>query len=95
MSALEKALENWAKAEAKKLGIIVLKLALLGGGGFPDHTFIKDGKVGFLEYKKDEKSRFQPLQKYWLKKLNGAGLMARVAWTKDQVREFLDDFTSK
>tara|TARA_R110000824_G_scaffold21496_6_gene80068 strand:+ start:760 stop:1071 length:312 start_codon:yes stop_codon:yes gene_type:complete len=91
----EKALEKWAVSAAKKRGIYAVKLVLLQGGGWPDVAFFQDGKVAFLELKKDEKSKFQPLQKYYLGKLNDMGFQAGVAWSNDMVMEFLDVFEGK
>lgn len=91
----EKALERWTATEAKKRGIFVVKLALLQGGGWPDLTMFKDGRVAFLELKKDEKSPFQPLQKHYLDGLTKMGFIAKVAWNREMVKEVLDEFEEK
>ena len=90
MSRSEKALERWAVRQAKQRGYFVVKLALLQGGGWPDLTLFRDGRVAFLELKKDEKSRFQPLEQYYLDLLTKMGFQASVAWSKEQVEDFLD-----
>jgi hypothetical protein len=92
MSRLEKSLERWTVRQAKLRGIVVRKLALLGGGGWPDLTMFKDGKVAFLELKRDEKSKFQPLQEYYLDLLSRMGFLAGVAWNQEQVEAFLNEF---
>jgi len=88
----EKALEKHGAKVAKRLGIFVVKLGVLGGGGWPDHTFFKAGRVAFIEYKIEESARFQPLQKYYLNLLDRLGFRVAVCWTKDQVKEFLEGF---
>lgn len=92
MSRSEKALERWAVKAAKLRGMYVVKLALLQGGGWPDLTIFKDGRVCFLELKKDETSRFQPLQEYYLDGLTKMGFLTGVAWDNEQVEAFLDEF---
>ncbi len=92
MSRSEKSLERWAVKAAKLRGIYVVKLALLQGGGWPDLTLFRDGRVAFLELKKDETSRFQPLQEYYLDGLTKMGFLAKVAWSNEQVEAFLDEF---
>ncbi len=92
MSRSEKSLERWAVKAAKLRGIYVVKLALLQGGGWPDLTLFRDGRVAFLELKKDETSRFQPLQKFFLDRLTKMGFLAKVAWSNEQVEAFLDEF---
>lgn len=91
----EKLVENYAAAEAKRRGILAVKLARLAGPGWPDHTFFKDGQVAFLEYKATETSRFQPLQKYYLELLTKLGFLAEVAWTREQVDDFFEEFEYK
>lgn len=91
---LEKRLEKYAAKEAKRRGIFAIKLQVIGGPGWPDHTFFKDGRVGFIEYKRTEKSRFQPLQKYYIKLFRKLGFRAEVAWTQEQVDEFFAKFPS-
>ena len=92
MNRSEKALERWAVLQAKQRGIYVVKLALLQGGGWPDLTMFKGGRVACLELKKDEKSPFQPLQKHYLVGLTRLGFLTGVAWNKEQVEAFLDEF---
>lgn len=92
MSRSEKALERWAVKAAKLRGIYVVKLALLQGGGWPDLTMFRDGRVAFLELKKDETSRFQPLQRHYLDGLTKLGFLTGAAWNNEQVEAFLDEF---
>jgi hypothetical protein len=92
MDRLEKALERKAVQLAKRRGIIVRKLGLLGSGGWPDLTMFKNGKVAFLELKRNESARFQPLQKYYLTLLESQGFLTRVAWDNEQIEEFLNEF---
>jgi len=92
VSRSEKALERWTVRQAKQRGIYVVKLALLQGGGWPDLTMFKSGRAAFLELKKDEASRFQPLQEFYLEGLAKLGFLTGVAWNKEQVEDFLDEF---
>lgn len=92
MASSEKSLERYGAKQAKKRGMFVVKLAIIGGGGWPDHTFFKGGRVGFIEYKKDEKSKFQPLQKYYLKLLTSLGFRTAVCWSREQVDQFMEEF---
>jgi hypothetical protein len=93
--ATEKALEKYGASQAKQRGIFVIKLGVLGGGGWPDHSFFKGGRVAFIEYKVSESAKFQPLQKYYLKLLSTLGFRVAVCWTKDQVDQFLEGFDNE
>lgn len=92
---LEKALEEFGAREAKRRGIFVLKLKRIAGPGWPDHTMIYRGRVGFIEYKRDEKSKFQPLQEYYLKLLQKCGCVAQACWNKEQVIQAIEDFVAQ
>lgn len=88
-------LENYGSKQCKKLGLWPLKLAVLGGGGWPDHTILgKGGRVCFIEYKMP-KGRFQPLQEYYLKMLTLFGFIAEVCRTKEEIDEVLRRFTDE
>jgi len=92
LASSEKALERYGAAQAAKRGIYAVKLGVLGGGGWPDHTFFKGGVVGFIEYKKSKDSAFQPLQKFYLNLLQKLGFRAEVCWTREQVDQFMEEF---
>ena len=88
----EKSLEKHGAKQAKARGIFVVKLGVIRGGGWPDHTFFKGGRVGFIEYKVSGTAKFQPLQKYYLSLLSRLGFKTAVCWTKEQVDLFLEEF---
>ena len=77
----EAAVEAHGAKRAKELGIFAIKLGALAGGGWPDHTFFKDGRVAFIEYKESESAPYQPLQPYFLKLLQRLGFMTTTCWT--------------
>jgi hypothetical protein len=91
----EKAVEAYGAKRAKELGIFVIKLRPVIGGGWPDHTFFKDGRVAFIEYKDSATSKYQPLQPYYLKLLQRLGFMTTTCWTNEQVDDFLEVFESE
>jgi len=93
-SPVEKNIELYGKRQAEAQGILVLKLKLIAGSGWPDHTFFKNGRVAFIEYKRDEKSPFQPLQPYYIKKLRQFGFLVDVCWTREQVDHSLQKFNN-
>lgn len=59
---------QWLKAQ----GCYVIKNSAVAGVpvGTPDIVFFKEGFYGFIEVKRTKSSRFQPLQKEALKKLD-------------------------
>lgn len=66
--AIQTKLVKWLKEQ----GCEVLKtMPGMGiGAGFPDVLFLKGEKWGCLEVKKNKHSKFQPLQKQYLQKLD-------------------------
>jgi len=88
----EKSLERYGARKASERGIYTVKLAIIRGQGWPDHTLFKKGKVGFIEYKADENSKFQKLQKYYLDLLDKLGFQVAVCWSREQVDAFLEEF---
>ena len=92
LSPDEKIVENHFMKQAKAKGFWCLKLAILGGSGWPDHTIMgRGGRIGFVEYKKPVGS-YQPLQKYILGKLKEFGFPTAVCLTKDEADKFLEEF---
>jgi len=90
MASSEKGLERFAAKALKDAGFTPVKLALLAGPGFPDHTvFLGDGGVAFVEYKTPT-GRFGPLQKHWLKKLHKLGFATAVCRSRDDVRAVIE-----
>jgi len=82
---------KWLKSK----GVVVIKLPAHPGvpSGIPDVLFLMDGGGwGFIEVKASAKSRFQPLQKQWITKLDSM-YYARVCYPEnwDEVRKELTD----
>jgi len=69
---LEKDFQKKVIRFLKSKGCYVMKLE--PGGGVPrgvsDILFLKDGFYGFIECKKSKTSKFQPLQKEFIEKMN-------------------------
>ncbi len=80
----EKSIETYGKKVAESLGAWVIKLAMLGGRGWPDHTIFLQGRVVFIEYKRPG-GKFQPGQKAIHRKLARYGFEVHVVDSKDQV----------
>lgn len=81
-STIEKAVRQFAKDN----GCIALKLASEGDRGKPDRLFLKNGKVLFIEFKKDG-AKPDPLQLKWQTDLRAQGFAAE--WT-DNIGEGMD-----
>lgn len=89
---LEKNIEKRGSAVAKRFGAWPIKLAIIGGRGWPDHTIVAPGgRIAFIEYKRPG-GEFQPLQKYVHKRLKFLGFRVEVITSNDQVDEFFEEF---
>lgn len=77
----------------KKKGCYVIKTQVDGRGlvpvGCPDVWFVKEGFWGCAEIKGNEKSKFQPLQKETIEKLN------QWSWCKVVHSDNIDDVISQ
>lgn len=83
--SVEKAIEAYGAKVAKAHGGWPIKLAMLGGRGWPDHTVIMHGgRIIFIEYKRPG-GAFQPLQKLMHRKLGEFGFEVYVVDSKAQV----------
>ena len=92
MSTKEKAIENHGAKVAKQLGFWCIKLALLGGRGWPDHTVLAPGgRICFIEYKVPG-GAFQPLQKLVHRRLREAGFLVAVIDSKHEVDRFFKEW---
>jgi hypothetical protein len=89
----EHLVEKYAARVAKRHGCWPLKLAMLGGRGWPDHTIFTEGRVVFIEYKVPG-GKFQPLQKLIHRKLKGYGFLVAVCSTKEDVDRFFEEHIS-
>lgn len=81
----ESSIERPVCAFAREHGILVLKLASMGGAqrGVPDRLFLKDGISAFVEFKAPNKKP-RALQAKWLERLSAAGFHA--TWCDDVER---------
>ncbi|HIL36134.1 MAG TPA: VRR-NUC domain-containing protein, partial [Planctomycetes bacterium] len=74
---LEKSIEVYGKKQFEKLGGWVIKLGMLGGRGWPDHTIFLKGRIVFIEYKRPG-GAFQPGQKAIHRKLGQYGFQVHI-----------------
>jgi len=95
MSGNEKAIENHGRRVGKQRGCWVVKLALLGGRGWPDHTIMAPGgRIAFIEYKRPG-GAFQPLQVVIHKRLRKLGFCVAVLDSKAGIDTFFNDWLGK
>lgn len=73
MSVLEITIEETVCVWAKKNGWLVAKLQWLSETGWPDRTFMKNGIVAWIEFKKPG-GRLSKKQTYWIKVMRSMGL---------------------
>lgn len=66
---IEEAVCKWAE----KNGWLAAKLQWLNETGWPDRTFMKDGIVAWIEFKKPG-GRLSKKQKYWIEVMQRMGL---------------------
>ena len=93
MSTSEKTIENYGAKRAKELGFWAIKLGMLGGRGWPDHTILgHGGRIAFIEYKVPG-GGFQPLQKLIHKRLRKLGFVVAIIDSKRGVDEFFKEWT--
>lgn len=81
----ESAIERPVCQFARDHGIVVIKIATIGGAqrGVPDRLFLKGGKLCFVEFKATGKKP-RALQMKWLEDLSAAGFHA--TWVDDAER---------
>jgi len=78
MSILEIKIEDRVCKWAENHGWLVAKLQWLNETGWPDRTFIKDGMVAWIEFKKPG-GKPSKKQKYWHEKMREHGANVIVA----------------
>lgn len=84
--------EAYGARRCKELGLWALKLAVIAGGGWPDHTIIGPaGRVCMIEYKIPG-GKFQPLQPYYLMMLTKFGFIAEKCETREEIDDLLERF---
>lgn len=89
---LEKNVEKRGAAKAKSLGAWPIKLAVIGGRGWPDHTILAPGgRIAFIEYKSPG-GRFQPLQEFFHGRLRALGFRVEIVTSNEQVDSFFKEF---
>ena len=88
----EKAIEAYGKRVAERQGAWVIKLGMLGGRGWPDHTIVMKGKIIFIEYKIPG-GAFQPGQKAIHRKLLQYGFPVHIITSKAEVDGVLNGGT--
>jgi hypothetical protein len=81
----------------KSLKGLTFKLPpLLWGAGLPDRIcLMPGGRVAFAELKRPKGGRYEPLQRWWLKRLTRLGFVAVTLRTKEAVDDFLEDLCSR
>ena len=72
MQVLEKHVEGLVIAWAEDHGWLCPKLQWVGQTGWPDRTFIKGGRVVFIEFKR-HKGRRRAKQEFWIQKIGEYG----------------------
>lgn len=83
---LERNFKKHVQKTFRDAGWIVIQLQIISGisMGFPDTLFIgPKAKIFFVEWKKSDKAKFQPLQKYWHKKLRDMGHQVYVIYPEN------------
>jgi hypothetical protein len=84
---LEKQIEKKVCDFAKALGWMSIKNNPVMNKGIPDRTFIKDGQVIFIEFKR-EGGVVSPIQRRWLDKLTAHGVKTDIIWSVEQGVEY-------
>lgn len=84
-SKLESSIEAYAVEYAKKRGWMHRKM---GTGAWPDHAFLRNGQIVFIEFKQYGK-RPRPNQAKRLQELIDQGFIAEVIDTKSGIHDVL------
>ena len=93
INLMEKDVEQELVNRIKKIDGLTYKFVSPNVSGVPDRIVIYDGKVVFVELKK-EGGRLSALQKLTLKKLRECKAQSTVIYTKKGVDDFIDDLTN-
>lgn len=89
---LERSVEDECNREAKRRGVMSLKIVALGRAGFPDRTLLaRGGRVAFLELKRPGEEP-RKLQRWWLRKLREYGFPAGWTDTQQGVLDFFEEW---
>lgn len=83
---VEKAYCDWLQNDYLYMAI-ALKLVLFVGGGFPDRTILSQGRVFFIEFKRQGRNKkLDALQKVWRKRLRRLGFKVYVCDTIEEAQ---------
>lgn len=90
MGKVEGVVENHLRSECKKRGFLCYKWVSPGRIGVPDDIVIGKGKTVFVECK-SEVGRLSEMQKLTIEKIADVGGDVRVAYSKEDIDEILDE----
>jgi Holliday junction resolvase len=92
MKESEKTLERKLAKRVKEMGGRAVKLPAVHDRGLPDRMCLfPGGRVAFAEMKSTGK-RPSPIQKAWLKRLEGLGFAAVVIDSTEKLEKFLEKY---
>lgn len=86
----EKQVEQYLRKEVSKRGALCLKMNPLANRGIPDRLVIMDGRMCFVELKK-EKGVLSEAQKSFIKRLELKGHVVSVLYSKKDVDKFIKE----
>jgi len=89
---LEIEVESLVIAWAEDHGWLCPKLQWLNQTGWPDRTFLKNGKVVWIEFKRPKKGRREPKQIYWNGRIRRQGCNAHFVKTVEEGIELLKSY---
>lgn len=86
MTPLEKDIERKLVDMVKRHGGLCLKWVCPGRAGVPDRiVLLPEGRIIFVELKRPQGSRLDPLQRWWAKKLTEFGFDHYFIYSTDMV----------
>jgi hypothetical protein len=86
---LERELEKHFAKEIKRLGLMTLKLQIMGRRGWPDRLVVHNGVV-YLAELKTETGELSPLQESTFAKLKARGVSVVILRTKTGITKYLE-----
>lgn len=86
---LERELEKHFAKEVKRLGLMTLKLQIMGRRGWPDRLVVHNGVV-YLAELKTEHGGLRPLQEATFAKLKARGISVVILRTKTGITKYLE-----
>ena len=88
---LESSVENPVVRYAEDKGVTSIKLKCPGARGKPDRLFLGEGgKIVFIEFKRPGEKPSK-LQRWWHRHLRSLGFDVRVADSKEEGKEIIDE----